>query len=629
MFTRPIAAVAACILAVGASAPDRSGVLDAAMRRFVRFEIDRNGTGDWKPWCGGMILSGRDPHYGLKALTASHCLYELGGAEYARSSLRAKLPDGTTVSLDRAGLGRLPVTGGLAQREQAVVMDFAFVDLGSLQAGREPGVPPDLRPLALYPDMPVTVVSSFGVHACHVANPCGTQFDLQRCDAPIVKGVSGSPVWSSQNGRPVVIGLVTKHDPGGATSFTSVLAKNSFLMADPAFRDHDKARSDFVARFNGQRGYRLPRTDAPFCSRSAESRIDASVLGVRDEHMFVGTAFEPDGDVLSWDRHGHQLCTLSGPQLSGCQKLDLGLLGEKEVRGVRALGGGRYLVTFGLGGAAVIARDPATKTWTVLRRIDARWDAGSQAAAYSNLITHEVNGGFYASNGDLIIFGESALCVAEGERCRLAAFRTGDRREAEFTVRSAFEITPGRILAFGRDYPNEKTQCMEYGLDRAIWRAVRRCRRFEEDFGGLNAALPFRGGALAFSSSGRAVAIGPDLVGRTVPINGLIGTTLGAAKGLDDSIRDARWLVPDHIAAVVGSDGGFHMMLLRDRDGRPNLVTDRCFWRLDLGLWLMSIDVSGSKAAVVSQAGELYSLSLPASDAMDRFFASTYTGQCS
>lgn len=620
-------AALALLATLGSSGDD---ILKAAQRRFIRIEIDDHGTGVWREWCGGMLVGERNPSATRKVLTAAHCLYDLGAPRYGQAALRAVLPDGEMATLDRAALGRLGAVGGLAAQGQAVVMDFAFADLGQGTSPASAGVPPDLRPLALSATTRATILSPYGVHVCRVASPCGSQFDLVGCDREITIGVSGSPVWTSWNGRPVVIGLVTKHHPGGATSFTAVLARNSFLSANPAFSDHDMARSAFVARFAGNPNYRLPRdTEAPHCARSTRTLVSTSTLPMRDDHLFTGAAFLDDSDILSWDRRRHALCTISDAAPT-CQPVALGPLSDRLVRGVHRLSGTSILLTLGGGGAAVLERDRGTGPWNVSRRIDGGLAPGAAPGTRRTLLTHGVNGGFLASNGDLIVYGESALCAIRADRCDFARYPSGDPARANFTVRSAFELSPGRILAVGRDFPGEQPQCILYGLQEGHWMSVRRCQHFDRLYGGINAALPFRDGALAFSSSGKALMIGPDLKGRHVPIEGLIGTTLGNPDEVDDSIRAARWVVRDKLVAIAGSNGAFHLLRVDERSDGLRLVTDRCLWSTDLGLWLVSMDVRGQNAAVVSQAGELYRLRLPTVDAVDRFLSpSTYTGQCS
>ena len=603
-------------------------------QRYVQIQIDDAGGSAWTPWCGGLLVGARDPQSELQVLTASHCVTELAGELHRRASLRFLHAGAETVFAPAqvVALAARATGGGQAR---ALAMDYAFIPLGGTAAGST-GLPLDLRPRALGRGEPVFVRSSFGEHVCHITYTCGTQVELSRCNVPISRGVSGSPAWVVRDGRPLVGGLITQGEPlvrtATITSYTAVLAKSSFLFADPSIRDHDKARSAFVHRYLGKIGYRLPRDrEAPHCQASSESLLTSERLPIGDPHMFVGAAFGPSGELISWDSSLHQLCNVPPGSAPTCGPVDIKSHGREGVRGVTWLTGQDYLLRFDKGGALVVHNGPGGVGWTVVRSVAASDDPASFQGTSLHSLTNEVEGGFLTSAGELVLFGEGGLCVAEGSGCRLVV-RPGPhpRGDAAFTVRSAFEMAPGRILAVGRDFGGQdKPRCVIYERSPSGWSLTRFCGGLDLELRGLNAVMPLRDGALVFSSSGAALFVGPSLIARRLPVSGLLLTPIGAPNEFDDAIRAAGWIVPGKIAAIAGSDGAVHVMNVEsDAMGVSGLRTDRCVWKSDLGLWLLAMDVRSDRAAVVSQAGELNHLSWNGPATIKRFFNKPFDGQC-
>jgi hypothetical protein len=600
-------------------------------QRSVQIQIDDAGGSNWRTWCGGLLVAARDPSSELQVLTASHCVTDLAGEQHRRARMRVLRADGESVftpdQVAALASGRQP---------RAIVMDYAFISLARTIAGST-GVPLDIRPRALEPREPVFVRSAYGEHVCRVAYTCGTQIELNSCDPAIVPGVSGSSAWVVRGGRPLVGGVITQGEPlvrtATMTSYTAVLAKSSFLVADPRVRDHDLARSAFVARYLGKAGYRLPRdANAPHCQASAESLLMATALPVRDTHMFVGAAFGPSGELTSWDRSQHQLCDVLPDQPPVCTYVDLADHGRESIRGVTFLSGQDYLLRFDHGGALVVRRNSGGVGWTILRSVAATSDPASKPSMPLKSLTNAVEGGFATSVGELILFGEGGLCVVEGSSCRLVV-RPGahPRGDSSFTVRSAFEASPGRIIAVGRDFGGQdKPRCVIYERTTSGWSLTRFCGGLDLQLHGLNAAIPLRDGALIFSSSGAALFVGPSLVAKRLAVTGLLMTPIGAPQEFDDAVRVAGWIVPGKIVAIAGSDGAVHVLKVEtDAQGLPALRTDRCVWKSDLGLWLLAMDVQPDRAAIVSQGGELNYLSWKGPKTLERFFDKPFDGQCS
>lgn len=627
------AAILLALVGLGAAPSSAFKSLQIA-QRYVRIEIDDAGGSGWTPWCGGLLVGARDPQSELQVLTASHCVTDLAGDLHRRASLRFLRAGGETVFAPTqvAALAARATGGGQAR---ALAMDYAFIPLSGTKAGST-GLPLDLRPRALGPGEPVFVQSAYGKHVCRITYTCGTQVELNRCDIPISRGVSGSPAWVVRDGRPLVAGLITQGEPlvrtATMTSYTAVLGKSSFLVADPFIRDHDIARSAFVNRYLGKTGYRLPRDrEAPHCQASSESLLTSERLPIGNLHVFVGAAFGPSGELISWDSSLHQLCEAPAGSTPACGPVDTKGHEREGVRGVTWLTGQDYLLRFDSGGALIVRRGQGSTGWTVVRSVAAKQDPASPQGAPLQAITNEVEGGFVTSAGELVLFGEGGLCVAEGTGCRLVV-RAGQhpRGDATFTVRSAFEMSPGKIFAVGRDFGGqEKPRCVIYERSPSGWSLTRFCGGLGLELRGLNAAMPLRDGALVFSSSGAALFVGPSLVAKRLPVSGLLLTPIGAPSEFDDAIRAAGWIVPGEIAAIAGSDGAVHVMKVEsDATGVSGLRTDRCVWKSDLGLWLLAMDVRADRAAVVSQAGELNHLSWNNHTALERFFSKPFDGQC-
>lgn len=627
------AALLAALSALAAAGPAafKSPAID---ERSVSIEIDDAGGVDWRPWCGGLLAGARGPSSDLQVLTASHCVTDLAKPKHGRASLKVVHARGEDV-MTTAEVQALVGSCGSDGQARALAMDYAFIPLHGTPAG-DAGLAPDLRPRALAHDEPVLVHSGGGEHVCHVTSACGTQVELGSCNPAIVPGVSGSPAWVARNGRPLVAGIVTQAEPNvrtaTMTSYTAILAKSSFLVADPLIRDHDQARSAFVNRYLGKIGYRLPRDlTAPHCQASSESLLTATSLPASDAHMFVGAAFGAGDDVVAWDRRGHRLCSAAAGRAPSCSRVDVAGHADEGVRGVTWLAGLDYLLRFDKGGALVVRRTVEPNGWKTVRSITAAHDPATTPQAPVRAITNQVEGGFTTTAGDLVLFGEGGLCVVEGTACRLALRPgLGPRDDAAFTVRSAFESSPNRIIAVGRDFGGQdKPRCAIYERTPAGWSLTHFCGGLDPQLRGLNAAIPLGHGALIFSSSGAALVLGQSLVARRIPVAGLLLTPIGASREFDEAVRAAGWIVPGRIAAIAGSDGAVHVLRFEiDARGVPTLRTDRCVWKSDLGLWLLAMDVRADRAAVVSQGGELNHVAWNGAATLDRFFARPFNGQC-
>lgn len=579
-----------------------------------------------------MLVRSRDPTADLRVLTASHCIFDLADASHAHADLEIELADGSKRILGHDAIEVAMRGGSLSSRRQAVVMDFAFLPIGPSASPAVSEVPPELLPRSAVTLQSVIVDGPERRYTCHVQTACGTQIFLDRCRPAVVKGVSGSAVWTVRNGMPVVVGLITDEqhffNRATATSYASILAKSSFLTADPRIKDHDLARTAFVDRYMGQAKYRLPEDPTSgSCRSNGQTQVDASRPAADDASLWIGAAFGASGELVSWNATRKALCAMLPGQTPQCGKVEFRGLGQQSVRGITWLADSDYLLRLSAGGALLLKHETGPSLWTTERAIDASQEM-LPTSQTGRVITNQVEGGFRTSTGDLILYGEGGTCVVSGSGCHLVKADGKPRESAQFTARSAFEIAPGRVLAVGRDFRNgEVPQCVLLEKNDVGWRITKFCYGLPDDLRGINAALPLDGRALLFSSSGAILELDDRQRAKRIPIEGLMATPLGASNEFDDAIRTARWVQSGRLLALSGSDGAFHLVQVKGTPGRLSAATGRCLSKVDLGLWLVAMDVQAKRAAVVSQAGELRMLEWQPSK-LQAFLDRPYNGTC-
>lgn len=618
MIPKRMVSVAALLSLLGSARPiDLPPTVEA---RSVVLEMDE-GKG-FDRWCGGLLVQPRSPAEARRVLTASHCVFNL--VDHPRALLRARLSSGQIVPLDRDALLAAVGVDGLAPRSQAVAMDFIFIAIGPGDGGTSLGSPLGIRPVGLTTRDSVYIRSGIGIHLCRVVSRCGTQFDVGMCSIPVVGTVSGSPAWVRRGDQWLVAGLVTGGDSGltssasdvtTLTSYSAVVAKSSFLTADPAYRDYDLSRSTFAQRYLFQPSYRLPRDpNAPNCNQSRQSLIDTvDISPIADPHVFVGVSYGADGSFVTWDRAGKRLCQIPANGTIQCARIDLTNFLKQMLRGVTPLADGVWMLRFDGGGALMLRRDGMTGAWQRVGTINAVQDIGAPPGKPDTAITGIIEGAIQTASGDLILYGESGLCVVEGAGCRLVRRPPDkDQQESHFTVRAAVEIAPGRIIAAGRDFNPEKAQCVLYERGPSGWQLTRYCGGIDPTktaYRGINTVLPYQDGVLMFTTTGAVLRLGKDLVARRVPLTGLINPAGARPSAFDDSIRTARWVIRNRLLAVASSDGGFHLVALSaGGDGGLTLTTSTCLSRRDLGLWMMAMDSQADTAVTLSQSGEMFRL---------------------
>jgi hypothetical protein len=594
--------------------------------RLAQFEISHDGGRSWtrKKWCGGLIVQARDPERGEYILTASHCLEDLGKAENSGARLRAQLGTGKLVDLDAASLRAVQPGESLTSRRQALGMDFAYVALPRSRQARVGGGPDaGLTPLQVHRGEKLVVFGPDRQHTCRVDWTCGSQIHLTECDQSIVEGISGSPLWASRGGKLVLAGVVTKGNDienAAATNYSAILGKSSFLFAEPGAPSPDAAIASFVNERSLRQRYRYPRSKGTYCQRSSSSLVELVHQTPLGQGRYVGLVSSADGQPRAYDNGARLICDLRAGRREGCRAIDTPGIRTGISRGLTKIAEGRLVARYDNGTAIEIVE--ADKAWKVARVIDAASDpAGGYAV--TNVVEDALD-----LNGDLLLAGEGGVCLVEASSCRLLVQHGRTRGEAVFLARRLVRVGAASVLALGRDTrqssPTSAKEyvpaCALYVRTKNTWNLEQMCRGLGDDLRGINTGVNYKNGVLAFSSSGAAVFISPDLKTSRVAMAGLLFTYLQGVNQLDDAVRDVEWVAPGKLLAMVSSDGAFRIAKIdQTAGGRISLKSHPCTERRDLALWLTGLAVLGpGRGAVTSQAGEVFEFKWPNPEVLSR-----------
>jgi len=583
MRSAPIA-LAALVLLGAAPASGDAGAID------VRFAlVEARGP---QTLCRGLAS-------GQWLILNWHCL----------ADLRAALASGKRITVSRGGVDADLSADAIAQPLPSAlkVAESAGLDFTLIASPLPPAAVLLPAPVAVHPGDSVELRQDGAqVATCRVSKICGSRVHYRACTVTPVRGWSGSSVWLT-GAAPQLIGM-HKDGPqytnaGSARLLPAILGRSSILSPS------DSAFAENFAR-NGR--YRFVRAATPpeRCEQAAAA-IDVQPFITRGKRTIVGMARLGERDVLTADIDNGQICRFRWPSAAAVKCWDNPDPLNHRVNAVQPLGEG--LLALAKSNDSTVGNDGS------LRFL--RLDPKQPIAGYEGEITAPIGSavGLVEAGGDLVAIGSEGLCIVDVDAASRTCTRPPDS-DGNWRVTGVLPLGPASFVAVGSDQKGGMIfpVCKWYERVGDSWQLVSRCaespalmataRVMQSNGRELRFKAPVAVGQrlLAFASDGGAYQIARNTRPQPVAIRGVFGND----GRIEDAVRDARAVGPDHLA-LAASDGAFRIVkLMSDPNGLSLQAFDignPRYTAFDLAIWTTQIVTGDGWALVRGQDGGVYS----------------------
>ena len=544
-------------------------------------------------------------------VTAGHCLDDML-VHFSNEKLQARLGSGETVDLPIARM-RAVHDSEYAAAMRSFDNDFVVLSLDA-ESRRPTDIPIASSMVRAHEGEQVEIFSdSVERRTCWVDKVCGSELFYSCSPAP-VGGMSGSGIWATRSGRPVLVGIHTREEGRGfhGTDIPTVLGRSSFLFPSTA---------RFSAVFARER--RFAYGWGPSCTPRAPFAVEVvnrSVTGVANDAGFH--ALLVDGsDLLSADLNNGNICTFhvgaASTRLVGCARMTIGK--PDQVNAFAALPDGMVAI----GEAEKKCQDVAAggcdydRASGAIVVVDWNRATGVLGAIVRRRIKVPIKSvRVLARIGpDLVAGGEEGVCVVAGDLC----VRLQDR----WRVNGLLRLSDNRFLAVGQYQVMKepiRPHCRWYDKAGSTWSRSGSCKPGEaimtmaSRFGAQGRELSFKapilvdGRVLVFSSDGQAYRLEAGQAPLPVEVVGAVGFRALGSTQLDDGVRDAARLSAD-LFAVGANDGGVHFIQARGADRKlvDYVLPNRGLWITALATgpdWLALLSTDGN-LSIVRWSGDL------------------------